>query len=393
MPNLQWHLGRCRCFRRTTTIVIQQQQQQRGLKTAVMYPTATYWSEKDQRWILPIHGWLYDDTPRFRLKFSQIWNRQDNDLLASALQAIQKDNNKDNDEVHTRFQQRARKFLHGNRPRRQMSITVDQITKEIPKASTIGGHFYSIFGLQYEEHEIRNALDEDQYLLHYQCFLTENDRDRYPGVSLFLRPQGFSVIIDLDSILYTPLNDRKELLSVLFLEEYRLASVPGLQNLIQRIQQTYETVAFHYVTYAPWQLYDDYRAVLDAHDFPVGSFHMNTNHVLLDQRIELFTITRKYRDKAKWIRKLIKTCPLRQFILIGDSRGRNPEMFGKLYRQYRKRIHSIFILDKDDGSSASLDPLAPSFSGPFRNHRFARAFRRIPPDMVQIFHNPDDAVV
>jgi phosphatidate phosphatase APP1 len=358
-----------------------------------MYPTAAYWEETDQRWILPIHGWLYHDEPGFRLKFSQIWNRQDNALLASALQSI---HDSDRQAVHTRFQQRARKFLNGNRPGEQVTITVDQTTKDVFHKSTTGGHFYSIFGLKYEEHEIINAVD-DQNLLHYQCFVKTNDQDRCPGVSLFLPPKGFSVIIDLDAVLHTPFTDRKKLLSSLFLEEYRFAAVPGLQNLVQRIQQTYGTVAFHYVTYAPWQLYEDYRAFLNAQGFPIGSFHMNTNHVALDHRIELFTYTRRYGNKAKWMRKLIKTCPLRQFICIGDSRGKNPEMFGTLFRQYRKRIHSIFILDNDDhkdsSDASSLNPSVLSNPGLFRNRRFGRAFRRVPAGMVQIFQNPDDAVL
>ena len=47
--------------------------------------------------------------------------------------------------------------------------------------------------------------------------------------------------------------------------------------------------------------------------------------------------------KLRQIEPLMKTYPMRKFILIGDSGEKDPEIYAELYRRYPGRIEQIGI--------------------------------------------------
>jgi phosphatidate phosphatase APP1 len=52
--------------------------------------------------------------------------------------------------------------------------------------------------------------------------------------------------------------------------------------------------------------------------------------------------------KSAAIRKLMKAFPMRRFVLVGDSRERDPEIYAKLCRQFPNQVLAIYIREWED---------------------------------------------
>jgi phosphatidate phosphatase APP1 len=74
------------------------------------------------------------------------------------------------------------------------------------------------------------------------------------------------------------------------------------------------------------------------------------------------------------IEPLLQGFPARKFILIGDSAEQDPEVYGMLARRYPDQVVQVYIRDVTDEPAD-----AP---------RYQAAFRDLPPDKWQLFHDP-----
>jgi hypothetical protein len=164
-----------------------------------------------------------------------------------------------------------------------------------------------------------------------------------------LAPSGRSVVTDIDDTIRTTeiLKGRSAVLRNTFLKAFE--AVPGMSD---RYTAYGNGVDFHYVSGAPWQLYrvlDEF--LIEETGFPEGTFHMKNvpknmaepetwrawrNLVSGD-----FTVEHK---KAE-ISALIKACPDRRFILIGDSGEMDPEIFAAIRDEFPDQIEEILIRD------------------------------------------------
>ena len=68
--------------------------------------------------------------------------------------------------------------------------------------------------------------------------------------------------------------------------------------------------------------------------------------------------------------------PLVDFILVGDSGERDPEIYGAIARKHPKQIQRIFIRSVTDD--------APD------GDRYKSAFAEVPPERWQVFKKPED---
>jgi hypothetical protein len=182
-------------------------------------------------------------------------------------------------------------------------------------------------------------------------------------------PQGTSVITDIDdTIKRTCVLDRKLMLVNTFLRAFE--PIEGMAKALGGWAE--EGLPIHYVSSSPWQLFGALKRFHGDEGFPEGSIHLRTFR-LRDQMVrKMFFLPRG--DKAPTIRNLLKTFPQRQFLLVGDSSERDPEIYGALARKYRGQIARIYIRSVPER--------------PVDDQRKARSFRDLPPDSVALFDDP-----
>jgi Uncharacterized conserved protein (DUF2183) len=164
-----------------------------------------------------------------------------------------------------------------------------------------------------------------------------------------LAPSGRSVVTDIDDTIKVTeiLKGRAAVLRNTFLKAFE--AVPGMRD---RYAAYGDGVVFHYVSGAPWQLYRALdQFLIEESGFPEGTFHMKYVPKNMAEpatwRAWRNLIAGEYtvEQKKAEIAALIKACPERRFILIGDSGERDPEIFAAIRDEFPDRVEEILIRD------------------------------------------------
>jgi phosphatidate phosphatase APP1 len=71
--------------------------------------------------------------------------------------------------------------------------------------------------------------------------------------------------------------------------------------------------------------------------------------------------------KLRQIEPLLKTYPMRKFILIGDSGEKDPEIYAELSRRYPGRIEQIWIRNVNDANASRMEGVDPRVWRYFRD--------------------------
>lgn len=170
------------------------------------------------------------------------------------------------------------------------------------------------------------------------AFLEDQPSLRCSGRIQLIPPQGVSIISDIDdTIKVSEVADRRALLRNTFLREFR--SVPGMAGVYRRWSESGAT--FHYVSSSPAPLYEPLRVLLAAEEFPLGSLHLRSLYLHNASLLQL--LVTKPSSKRRMLAELIRAFPHRQFVLVGDSGERDPEIYGSLARRIHPRVRRILI--------------------------------------------------
>ena len=329
----------------------------------LLFPDIAYQSKENnsnKTWRVIVHGWKYRDNPRenwlgFRASY---W-----------LERLAKNLVNQND-VH---------YLNGsiNRDRLRPFFVTDQInqTITIEIASQKQLLHTDINGEFYEEIEVSNDIIQQYRLgdiIPYNA--TYNDRNYSQGIAYLIDPsQGLSVISDIDdTIKISEVLDKARLLANTFI--YPFKSVPGMANVYQQWKLKNPNCTFHYLSGMPDQLYTLTQEFIIQNNFPHGSFHMRHFGWKLNSLFDFLHSRSTFVHKMSYLHFFLGQTQ-RDFILIGDSGEKDPEIYGKIARIYPERIRSIFIRAIKNES--------------FDDQRFQDAFQGINRTKWFIFNNPD----
>jgi phosphatidate phosphatase APP1 len=193
------------------------------------------------------------------------------------------------------------------------------------------------------------------------------------GTVFLLPPQGWSVISDLDDTLkISQVTNHHELMLNTFVRP--LVAVPGMAAVYTGWQQR-AGAAFHYVSASPWQLYPLLEEFRQTNRFPAGSFHLKPVRLSVGGLPKLWTSPAKYKPAV--IKALLARYPQRQFILVGDSGERDPEIYGALARQHPSQVRAIYIREIRPGVLPN-DP------------RYQAAFQEVPSSRWRVFTQPSE---
>jgi hypothetical protein len=321
-------------------------------ETVVFFPTCGYLDERQQMWIVPIHGWLFqpDDNSRAK-RFA----------LGALRRALGVEPTEEEEPV---FIRRGWPFVVDNVEDRELSIE-------------IGGNFSLLQLTGDNGHAVgalRLSMDEAQILapngwLRFRADTDDGDDRELTGVALLLPPRGVSVVSDVDdTIKISQVADHRELLSNTFLRP--MEAVPGMPALYRRWAK--DGAAFHYVTASPWQLYAPLEEFRAAWGYPAGSFDMQLFRWKDRTVFNLFADPDKLKQSA--IENLLKTYPQRQFVFVGDSGQHDPELYAAFARKYPRQVVGVYI------RNVTRD--TPD------NDRFRRVFVGLPPTSWRLFNDP-----
>jgi phosphatidate phosphatase APP1 len=190
------------------------------------------------------------------------------------------------------------------------------------------------------------------------------------GAVLLVEPEGVSVISDIDDTLkHTGVGCRRTLLANTFLRPFE--SIPGMAERFRRWAAA--GAVFHYVSASPWQLYEHLARHLAEEGFPPGSFHLRAFR-LRDHLLRRLWLVRR-SGKWRMLCQLLAMFPRRQFVLVGDSGERDPELYGALARRFPQQVISIWI--------RQLERL-PDL------RRYTRAFRGVPEGCWHLFRSAEE---
>ena len=188
---------------------------------------------------------------------------------------------------------------------------------------------------------------------------------RYSGSNhiQMIPSEGISVISDIDDtvkITEIPAGGRIVVRNTFF-KEYSPA--PAMADMYAQ----WEGAAFHYVSGSPWQLFNPLRNFLfgEHAGFPRGSFHMKSarkNPLTIsswrDLREFITNENLTFEQKIGQISTIFEHFPERQFILVGDSGERDPEVYSTIRERFPHQVKRIYIRDVINDRELNPDRLA-----------------------------------
>ncbi len=309
-------------------------------EAVTIYPTYGY--QKDGQWLIPMRLWVHerrtvaelgakklaaeisDASPREILNFrSRIVN-----FLADS---------ESREEVHLEF----------DRDPDQQQIQLKDSDNHVLR-SDLNGLIEGQITLTQERAE---ALLEAQESSNGWLSISVTSKGHIgKGRVQLIEPEGLSVISDIDdTIKVTEIPAGPEVIvRNTLLRDYKAA--PGMAAKYNE----WSGAAFHYVSGGPWQMYDPlFEFLINAEQgFPEGSFHMKSvprNLFSTSSWKELKQLITNsehtYDHKVAEITLLMQRFPQRQFILVGDSGEKDPEVYRAVQEKFRQQVREIWIRD------------------------------------------------
>lgn len=172
-----------------------------------------------------------------------------------------------------------------------------------------------------------------------EFFATAQDGRRFSGTIQIVEAVGVSVISDIDdTIKISNVLDKKELMRRTFIRNFE--AVPGMAEVYRAHEAA--GYSFHYVSGSPWQLYPPLASFLKTAGFPDGTFHLR--ELSMDSILN-FIDADPLEYKGAMISLLLRQMPQREFVLIGDSGEKDPEVYTAIATEYKRQIRAIVIHD------------------------------------------------
>ncbi len=214
------------------------------------------------------------------------------------------------------------------------------------------------------------AMDGTQ--IQFEAVLSADDPRRFPGQIHLIEERGVTVISDIDDTLkVSQVRNRPALLRRTFLEPFE--PVPGMAQVYQAWADQSDA-QFCYVSASPWQLYVPLSEFARSNGFPAGVFALKKFRWQDESFLKLFESPERYKPAV--IEPLLKRFPRRQFVLVGDSGERDPEIYASLARRYPSQIARVLIRDVTEEPAGAT--------------RYQTAFGGLPRQVWQVFRVPQE---
>ncbi len=305
-------------------------------------------------WEVPVHAWFYelDQTSLMRLLSVK--------AVAELLEFM------DITEEQARlpvFQERIKWFLVDNESNKRIEMQLDEENYKSPRTG-LDGH--SHFNIPYQSTEAGQWID-------IPVVMPEGDTRQFHAQSQLIPRQGLTVISDIDdTIKFSHVLDKKKLVQNTFLKEY--TATKGMPAFYQWLAN--KGAYFQYLSSSPWQMHPMLEPLLNDY-YPKGAVHLRNFNPSNRSFFKFFMSSEVYKiTKAM---NIVDRYPEHQFILIGDSGEKDPEVYARIYREFPHNIKQILIRAVD-GSN-------------LHHTRFTEVFADVPKDKWKVFAEPSHSLI
>ena len=296
-------------------------------------------------WEVSIHGWIFEP-------------EKDSIQRKVLLGLLRRSLGLEDDAPETElFKERARWFLVDNERGKRITIRLGE-KKHSLDPSKPNGHFSGTLRLSSEEvSSMRRVPENADGRLRFRAVTRKDDSRVFQGEILLVQGPGLSVVTDIDdTVKVSETTDRKALLANTFLRSY--SAVGGMSEVYKKLER--RGAVFHYVSASPWQLYEPLSTFLATSGFPRGTFHLKEFRVKDSTFFSLFASPQDYKRSV--LEPLLRSFPLRRFVLIGDSSEKDIDVYAELARALPDRVEMVLIRSVP-GVEAKEDRLAAAFKG------------------------------
>lgn len=264
------------------------------------------------------------------------------------------------------FAERARLFMVDHKEGRKIVARIGDTEFTLPKTAA-NGEFSTV--IQLSDAQVQKLRNLSAGL---QAVLPVKDSRTFAGELNFFDESGVIVISDIDdTIKITQVRNRNATLRNTFLEPFQ--PVPGMAAVYHNWAQKTDA-QFCYVSASPWQLYSPLADFIRSNGFPAGVFYLKAFRWKDESFFNLFDGPEKYKPAV--IEPLMERFPRREFVFVGDSGERDPEIYGALAREHPQHVAKILIRNvTDEGPEAQ---------------RYKAAFRGLPETLWKVFNEPSE---
>ena len=287
------------------------------------------------------------------------------------------------DETHLQsavFQRRADAFLFQRVAGERVTISLGGRQIDAGQSDRVG-HFHQSIDLGEAEVDALAESAGGCRWLRYEAAAAGDDDgfDAQPasaasgsGWIQMIAEEGMSVISDIDdTVKVTNVANRRELLANTLLRDFY--AVPGMAEVYRRWQES--GTAFHYVSSSPWQLANCLGRFFRDAGLPAGSMHLKLFR--LKDSTPLGRLPSRKRLKRRIIEQIMADFPRRQFLLVGDSGERDPEVYTAVACRHPERVAGVAIRQVEGKTSW----------GKVRT-RLDRLGRQLPKGCLQVYTEP-----
>lgn len=292
----------------------------------IFFPTSAN-QNNEGGWETPIHAWVFEPED------NSITQKLGRETISEVLECFNVTEEQTDSDT---FRQRLKWFLVDNERNKRLTLLFDKQKLSTPRTSA-NGHVDFVATLN-------NTSGNDW--LNFSVETPAMDRRLFSGEVQLIPPAGLSVISDIDdTIKISQVLDKEELIQNVFFRKYEPAQ--GMPLFYKHLLE--QGAFFHYVSASPWQLYPSLKPFMDQH-YPKGTLSLRYFRITDSSFIKFFLSSQDY--KTKTIRDIIQRYPQHQFVLIGDSGEKDPEVYAQIYSEFPDNIQKILIR-KVQGSDLS----------------------------------------
>jgi phosphatidate phosphatase APP1 len=265
------------------------------------------------------------------------------------------------DEQRRIFRERTRPFLIDAESRKTVRVRIGDVEQTLDPTDGDGAFSGTLL--------LPSAADHGKPLT-VEAVLPVGDPRRFSAPVRLVSQHGLTVVSDIDdTIKITNVPDHHELLLNTFARPF--LAVTNMAKVYQSWRSK-DAAEFHYLSSGPWQLYPALEGFLRTNGFPEGAVILRAIRI----REELFGSGASEEYKLSELRRLLAQFPQRDFVLVGDSGEKDPEIYGAIFREHPARIRRIFIRDVTGDATTSA--------------RYGAAFENVPPDRWRLFSEPNE---
>ena len=318
----------CSIFRDTSCV--------NGDEEVTLFPSYSYYDSLNKEWVVQVRGWIYE------LDYSTLTRSVFVNLLETVMGNI--------DEEPTFFNKRIELFLSDNESDELLNIQLGDKLIAVGESQNDGSFSADI---RITNEEMNHLLDENSRI-QYRMVLPKDDKRLLVGEVIVVPKNGRMIVSDIDDTIKISevFLGEEILLQNTFLNKSRIA--PGMLKLFQGFAQD-ENNTFHYLSGSPRQLITFLTGYISDSGFSMGSMHLKPLQLnLFSSSIYSFLDSDStYNHKRNTLVQMMQNLPNKQFILIGDSGEKDPEVYSSLLDEYSKQIESIYIRNVSDENATS----------------------------------------